>query len=62
MLMTPKIRQLAFDNAPTLEIRKTAVSEGMDTLYWDGIKKVLKGITTLDEVYRVAKQDEEDDH
>ena len=59
MLMTPKLRQLAFDNAPTLEIRKTAIAEGMDTLYWDGIRKVLKGITTIDEVYRVAKRDEE---
>ena len=59
MSMTPKIRQLAFENATTQDIRRTAISEGLDTLYWDGISKVLKGITTLDEVYRVAKKEQQ---
>ncbi len=58
MSMTPKIRQLAFENASTQEIRRAAIKDGLATLYWDGINKVLKGITTLDEVYRVAKRDE----
>ena len=58
MSMTPKIRQLAFENASTQDIRRAAIKEGLATLYWDGINKVLKGITTLDEVYRVAKRDE----
>jgi type IV pilus assembly protein PilB len=56
MLMSSKLRALAFDNAATEEVRKVAVAEGMSTLYDDGIRKVLGGITTLDEVYRVAKQ------
>jgi type IV pilus assembly protein PilB len=56
MLMTSKIRELAFQGAATQEIRKAAVNIGMTTLYGDGINKVLKGITTLDEVFRVAKQ------
>jgi type IV pilus assembly protein PilB len=56
MLMTSKIRELAFEGAPTQEIRRTAISLGMTTLYNDGISKVLKGITTLEEVFRVAKQ------
>ena len=34
--------------------------EGMRTLYWDGIEKALKGLTTLDEVFRVAKRAESD--
>ncbi|NIL96706.1 MAG: type II/IV secretion system protein [Planctomycetales bacterium] len=59
MVMSPKLRALAFDNAPSQEVRKQAVNEGMSTLYDDGIRKVLSGITTLDEVYRVAKQVEE---
>ena len=58
MVMTPKIRQLAYDNVATQDIRRMAISEGLDTLYWDGVSKVLKGITTLDEVYKVAKRDE----
>jgi type IV pilus assembly protein PilB len=57
--MSSKLRALAFDNAPTQEVRKMAVTEGMSTLYDDGIRKVLNGITTLDEVFRVAKQMEE---
>jgi len=59
MLMTSKIRELAFEGAPTQVIRRTAVNLGMTTLYNDGISKVLKGITTLEEVFRVAKQVEE---
>jgi type IV pilus assembly protein PilB len=58
MQMTPRIRQLAFENATTQDIRRIAIKEGLETLYWDGIDKVIKGITTLDEVYRVAKRDE----
>ena len=57
MQMTPKIRQLAFDNASTQDIRRMAIKEGLETLYWDGIDKVCKGMTTIDEVYRVAKKD-----
>ncbi len=56
MLMSSKIRELAFQGAPTQEIRRAAVSLGMTTLYGDGINKVMKGITTIDEVFRVAKQ------
>ena len=32
----------------------------MTTLYCDGIRKVLTGLTTLEEVYRVAKTTEQD--
>jgi type II secretory ATPase GspE/PulE/Tfp pilus assembly ATPase PilB-like protein len=28
----------------------------MTTLYTDGIAKVLKGITTLEEIFRIAKR------
>ena len=56
MLMTSKIRDLSFQGASTQEIRKAAVGLGMTTLYDDGIKKVLRGITTLEEVARVAKR------
>ena len=58
MLMSSKIRELAFNAAPTDQIRRAAVAEGMRTLYWDGIDKVLRGVTTLEEVLRVAKRTE----
>ena len=43
-----------------MEIRKAAVKNGMTTLYEDGINKVLQGITTLEEVFRVAKREQMD--
>jgi len=58
MIMSPKIRELAFNCASTGSIRQTAISEGMKTLYDDGIVKACKGITTIEEVLRVATQDE----
>ena len=60
MLMSSKVRELTFNEAPTEHVRRAAQSEGMRTLYWDGIEKALKGLTTLDEVFRVAKRAESD--
>ncbi len=59
MLMSSKVRELAFNEAPASAIRRQAVSEGMNTLYVDGISKACAGITTLDEVFRVAKLEEQ---
>ncbi len=56
MTMSAKIRELAFQNGSTQDIRKEALASGMSTLYDDGIDKVLRGITTLEEVFRVAKR------
>ena len=39
MIMSSKIRELAFQGAPTQEIRKAAVNLGMITLYNDGIQQ-----------------------
>jgi type IV pilus assembly protein PilB len=60
MLMSAKIRELTFNQAASNEIRRVAISEGMKTLYKDGILKVLRGSTTLDEVFRVAKMTDSD--
>jgi len=56
MLLTSKLRELAFEGAATQTLRKAAIAQGMTPLYDDGIRKVLKGITTLEEVFRVAKK------
>jgi type IV pilus assembly protein PilB len=60
MFMTPRIRELTFEGAASVDIRRGAIKDGMTTLYRDGLSKVLKGITTLEEVFRVAKKTEED--
>lgn len=60
MMMSPRIRELTFNEAPTSEVRKVAVSEGMKTLYVDGLEKVCRGMTGLEEVVSVAKRTEDD--
>ncbi|MEQ8849117.1 GspE/PulE family protein [Botrimarina sp.] len=58
MTMSSRVRELVFQGASTQEIGREARKLGMTTLYDDAIVKVLKGITTLDEVFRVAKKAE----
>jgi type IV pilus assembly protein PilB len=52
MPMTPNLRKLILMNVGAAEIRDAAVEEGMLTLRMDGWMKVLKGITTLEQVVR----------
>ncbi len=52
MFMTPHIRKLILQNVGAAEIRDGAVDEGMLTLRMDGWLKVMKGITTLEQVVR----------
>ena len=58
MVMNNKIRELAFQGAATTDIRRAAVSTGMTVMFEDGVAKALRGITTLDEVFRVSKKAE----
>lgn len=60
MTINGKIREQIFAGSGTTELRKLAIKQGMKTLYNDGMRKVLQGITTLEEVYRVAKKTEQD--
>ena len=50
--MTPRIRRQVLTGADAAQIRETAVEEGMLTLRMDGWLKVLKGVTTLEQVVR----------
>ncbi len=61
MLVNGKLRELMFKGASTKEIRIEAINNGMSTLYADGMLKVIRGITTFEEVYRVAKQTEQEE-
>jgi len=56
MVMNNKIRELAFQGAATTDIRRAAVASGMTVMYHDGINKALRGITSLEEVFRVSKK------
>lgn len=52
MAMTPELRRLILMNVGAQEIKDAAITEGMLTLRMDGWLKVLKGVTTLEQVIR----------
>ncbi|MEL6106654.1 MAG: GspE/PulE family protein [Planctomycetota bacterium] len=60
MVINGKLREMMFKGSSTKEIRIEAIKSGMSTLYADGMLKVIRGITTFDEVYRVAKKTEQE--
>lgn len=49
------IRELIMRNANAEEIKEAAIKNGMTTMAQDGIRKVLKGETTLEEIMRVIR-------
>jgi len=52
MSMTSAVRRLVLKGGSTEELREAAVKEGMLTLRMDGMLKVKRGITTLEEVVK----------
>jgi type IV pilus assembly protein PilB len=52
MAVSPALRRLILQGASTAELRDQAVSEGMLTLRMDGMLKVRRGVTTLEEVVK----------
>jgi type IV pilus assembly protein PilB len=56
LTMTSKVRELTLAGATTVEVREAAIKQGMTTLYDDGLLKVMQGITTLEEVFKVSKK------
>ncbi len=54
--VTEKIGRLILERAPASDIDKLAREEGMITLKQDGYLKALEGLTTLEEVLRVAQE------
>ena len=55
--MSDAIRSLIMRHATSGEIRGQAVKEGMLTMYENGLKKSVEGITTIEEVLRVTRED-----
>jgi len=56
--MNNEIRNLLLNSGNTLEIQEVAQKHGMVTLEQAGIIKALQGVTTLNEVYRIARKSE----
>jgi type IV pilus assembly protein PilB len=55
MHLNNEIRTLAFERAATNKIRKAALASGMKSLLHDGRVKVLNGVTTAEEIVKVAQ-------
>lgn len=56
MTVSQKISRLILEHSPAQTIQEAAVSEGMITMKQDGYLKALEGITTIEEVLRVAQE------
>lgn len=54
MQMSPSLKRIIATGGTAEELEKQAIAEGMNTLVMSANKQVLKGITTLQEVHRVA--------
>ncbi len=52
MAMSPELRRMILRGASVADIQAQAVAEGMLTLRMDGMKKVERGVTTLEEVVK----------
>ncbi len=52
MAMSPELRRLIMHGASSDELRQQGLKEGMLTLRMDGMKKVARGVTTLEEVIK----------
>jgi type IV pilus assembly protein PilB len=52
MAMSPELRRMVLRGASVADMRDQAIAEGTLTLRMDGIKKVERGVTTLEEVVK----------
>jgi type IV pilus assembly protein PilB len=55
MVMNSELRNLAFERAPSNKLRNAALASGMKSLLMDGRLKVLNGVTTAEEIVKVAQ-------
>ena len=57
MTITDNLRSLVMRHATAGDIRAAAIMEGMETMFENGVRKSLAGITTIEEVLRVTRED-----
>ena len=55
--VSDEIKRLVLTKASSGEIKELARREGMTTLWEDGLKKVKQGVTSIEEVVKVTKQE-----
>ena len=52
MALSPELRRMILRGGSVAELRDQAVLDGMLTLRMDGMKKIERGVTTLEEVVK----------
>jgi len=58
LTMSDQVRSLILNRAPAKAIQEAACERGMRTLRQDGWAKVMQGLTTVEEVVRVTRQED----
>ena len=56
LVVSEKITRMIFNHETSQTIEKQSISEGMITMKQDGFLKVIEGVTTIEEVLRVAEE------
>lgn len=54
LIMTPEVEDLIVKRASSAEIQVVARKQGMESLFEDGFEKMRNGVTTIEELLRVA--------
>jgi general secretion pathway protein E len=54
--MSDPLRSMVMKHATSTELRNEAIREGMVTMYEDGLRKAVNGVTTFEEVLRVTRE------
>jgi type IV pilus assembly protein PilB len=57
MVMTDELKEFVLNGASSAEIKREAIRGGMVTLRRSALNKLLEGVTTLSEVFRVSAAD-----
>jgi general secretion pathway protein E len=57
MMVDDAVGSLILKNSDAQSIKRAAVEQGMDTLRDDGARKVLAGLTTVEEVLAATQED-----
>jgi type IV pilus assembly protein PilB len=54
LVMSEQLEQLAVKKASREDLERAAISEGMKTMWDDGLAKVAAGLTSVEELARVS--------
>lgn len=57
MVLNEAVKSAVLNSSDANVIRAKSIEQGMTTLRQDGVRKVLEGVTTIEEVFRVTEQE-----